>query len=84
MKGYFLDPETSIVKEHFAVIYAPKRNRDRFPENCVDIVASEAEALRLADIDNKRYPAIVIGPARSSEGLRLFYLVDWLDDQEQE
>ncbi len=84
MKGYFLDPETSIVKEHFAVIYAPRRNRDRFPENCVDIVASETEALRLADIDNKRYAARVIGPARSSEGLRLFYLVDWLDDQEQE
>lgn len=84
MKGYVLDPETSVVKEHFAVIYAPRRHRDRFPENCVEIAESEAEARRLADISNKRYAAKVIGPARSSEGLRLFYLVDWLDDQKQE
>ena len=83
MKGYVLDPETSVVKEHFAVIYAPKRHRDRFPENCVEITKSEAEALRLADTSNKRYPAKVIGPARSSEGLRLYYLVNWLEDQDQ-
>ena len=74
-----LDPESKIVSECFALIYAPRRARDRFPENCVTVVDSEAVALSGADSAKNIYPARVIGPSRSSEGLRLYYLVCWLE-----
>jgi len=74
-----LDPYCDVVEEHFAVVYAPRRHRDRFPENCVEIVESEALAREKADENKKSYAAKVVGPSRSSEGLRLFYLECWLD-----
>ena len=76
-----LYPEGKVVNECFALIYAPRRARDRFPENCVAAVDSEAAALSGADPAKKLYPARVIGPSRSSEGLRLYYLVCWLDEE---
>jgi len=36
------------------------------------------QALACADPANKRYAAKMIGPARSSEGIRVFYLLEWL------
>ena len=80
VNGYYTDPHTNIVKEQFAVVYAPRRQRDRFSENCVKVVASEEDACSSADPDAKRYPAVVLGPARSSEGFLLYYLVRWLED----
>ena len=82
MKGYYLDPETSVVEEHFAIVYAPRRNRDRFPESCVEIVDTAEMARKQSVSAEKRYAAVVLGPARSSEGLRLFYLVNWLGEAE--
>lgn len=78
VKGYHLDPDSELAAEHFAVVYAPRRNRDRFPEMSVRLVASESEARELADEAGKQYAARVIGPARSSEGVKVFYLVSWL------
>lgn len=74
-----IDPDGKVVNECFAVIYAPRRMRDRFPENCVTVVDSEAMALEGADPKKNLYPARVIGPSRSSEGFRLYYLISWLD-----
>jgi len=74
-----IDPDSDVVEEHFAVVYAPRRHRDRFPENCVDIVDSEELARSRANPDKKSYAAKVVGPSRSSEGFRLFYLEQWLD-----
>jgi hypothetical protein len=79
VQGYHLDPETRVVDEHFALVYAPRRQRDRFPEGSVQLVDSEAAARAGADPAGKLYAARVVGPARSSEGLRLYYLVSWLD-----
>jgi len=79
MKGIYIDPESKLVEERFAVIYAPRRQRGRFPEDCVQVVESEAAALNGADPEKKRYAARVVGPARSSEGFRLYYLVRWLE-----
>ena len=73
-----LDPDSGVVEEHFSIIYAPRRNRDRFPENSVHIVDSKEEAIAQADENKKQYAAVVVGPSRSSEGLRLYYLVEWL------
>ncbi|KPK40223.1 MAG: hypothetical protein AMJ69_03145 [Gammaproteobacteria bacterium SG8_47] len=73
-----LDSDSEVVEEHYAVVFTPRRQRDRFSEQCVEIVESEESARELADPTNKRYAAKVIGPSRSSEGLRLYYLVEWL------
>lgn len=82
VKGYRLDNEARVADEHYALVYAPAlaqgRARDRFPENCVQVVASAALALASADRGRNLYAARVIGPARSSEGLRVYYLVRWL------
>lgn len=80
MKGIYVDPETKIVGEHYAVVYAPRRSRGRFPEDCVEVVDSAAVARDQSDPRKNRYAAKVVGPARSSEGLRLYYLIGWLDD----
>jgi len=36
MPRMVVDNETSLVSEHYAVIYAPRQDRQRFPENCVE------------------------------------------------
>jgi len=79
MKGYYLDTESGNVRECYAIIYVPGRRRDRFPEGAVEVVDSEQAAREGADANKKRYAARVLGPARSSEGLRLYYLLQWLD-----
>lgn len=79
VRGYRLDPEGKVADECFAVVYAPKRTRDRVPEGNVQVVATEAAALAAADAARKLYPARVVGPARSSEGVSVYYIVCWLD-----
>lgn len=74
------DPESSVVEKHYAVIYAPGKKRARFAENCVEIVDSSTNALARANVEEQRYPALVYGPSRSSEGFRLYYLIEWLDE----
>lgn len=79
MRGFVPpDPETSVSEERYAVVYVPKRSRNRFHTGCVTIVESEQEAIEQGDEANKRYPAKVIGPSKSSEGQYVYYLVEWL------
>ncbi len=78
MKGLHLE-QNAVVNECFAVVYAPGKNRKRFSENVVYVKGSEQEARAAGDPAKNLYPAIVIGPARSSEGFRLFYLRTWLE-----
>lgn len=80
LKNIFNDEGSKLVTGHFAVIYAPQRKRARFPENCVQTVATAAEAIAGADASKHLYPGRVVGPSRSSEGFRLYYLVEWLGD----
>lgn len=79
VQGYHLDPDGRVATERFAVVYAPKRARDRVPEGNVQVLETEAAALAAADTAKKLYPARVIGPARSSEGVSVYYIVCWLD-----
>ncbi len=76
----FVDPESGVVEEHYAVVYAPRRQRDRFPDSCVELHATAEEALAAADPQARRYAARVMGPSRSSEGVRLYYLVHWMGE----
>ncbi|MEE8379940.1 MAG: hypothetical protein V3R49_06165 [Gammaproteobacteria bacterium] len=79
MRGFVpTDPETKVSTEQFAVVYVPKRSRNRFPSGCVEIVETEQEAIMGGDETKKRYPARVIGPSKSSEGQLMYYLVQWL------
>lgn len=78
MTDIFYDTETKVVSEAYAVVYAPRKNRKRFPDNCVTIVASASAAQQEACAEKNQYPAKVLGPSRSSEGLMLYYLVEWL------
>ena len=74
-----MDPDSDVISEQYAVVHAPRRKRDRFPEGSVQVVESEAAAREQANPDKHCYPAMVVGPSRSSEGARLYYLVHWLD-----
>ena len=74
------DPDQSIVNTGYAVIYTPSRRRDRFPENCVTLVSNPEEALEKASRGEHLHAARVNGPSRSSEGFRLYYLLNWLDE----
>jgi hypothetical protein len=78
VKGITLDPDSSVVEEHYAVVYAPRKSRNRFSEGAVEVAESRDAALAKAQPDQRRYAARVVGPSRSSEGLRLYYLVEWL------
>lgn len=72
------DAQTNLVKEHYAVIYTPRKHRTRFPDNCVTVYHSAEAAINAADEDKDLFAAKVIGPSRSSEGFMLYYLVHWL------
>lgn len=75
------DPASKVVDKQYAVIYVPGKKRARFAENCVEIVDSHSTALARADVQEKRFPALVYGPSRSSEGFRLYYLIEWLEEE---
>lgn len=81
MRGFVPpDPYTKVSEEHFAVVYVPKRSRNRFPKGCVEIVASKENALKHSNSEKKLFAARVLGPSKSSEGQYIYYLVEWLDD----
>jgi hypothetical protein len=74
------DTETQVVQTVWVVIYSPQgRRRKRFPEGCVTVYDSEAEARAAARPEEGYHAAVAHGPSRSSEGFRLYYLVRWLD-----
>ncbi len=73
------DTESTLVQSAYVVIYAPQRNRKRFPETCVTAHPDEAAARAAARPAEGYHAAVASGPSRSSEGFRLYYLVRWLD-----
>ncbi len=73
------DPESSVSNLEYAVIYIPKRSRNRFSANCVEIKSCAADALDDADLENKKFAARISGPSKSSEGQYIYYLVEWLE-----
>lgn len=79
MKGITVDDESTVVQYKYAVVYAPKRSRGRFAETCVFICETELEAIEEANEEKFLFAARVIGPSKSSEGQRLYYLDNWLD-----
>lgn len=78
MSEFPIDPDSMLVQKQYALVYTQNRKRSRFPENCVQIMDSMEQALAGADPAHKLHPALIYGPSRSSEGLRLYYLIEWL------
>lgn len=72
------DKASKVSQQHYAVVYAPHRDRHRFSAASVEIVKDEVMAISQADPANKCYAAVVHGPSKSSEGLLLYYLLAWL------
>ncbi|HHJ34453.1 MAG TPA: hypothetical protein ENJ87_01685 [Gammaproteobacteria bacterium] len=72
------DPESRSSNLEYAVIYVPKRSRNRFAASCVEVKSCAADALDAADPQNKYYAARVSGPSKSSEGQYIYYLIEWL------
>jgi hypothetical protein len=81
MHGYSLDPHpgANVAGRHFAVVFSPRKKRDRFPSTTVTVYETKEEAIAEQDHDRKMYAAEVIGPAKSSEGFKIFYLVEWFE-----
>ncbi|HMM87099.1 hypothetical protein [Azohydromonas sp.] len=78
--GLTIDPEAShLVTRCWAVVAVRRGSRKRFAETCVEPMPSAEAALAAADPAHHRHAAEVMGPSRSSEGVRLYYLVRWLD-----
>jgi len=78
--GVYLDAEApQLVQARFAVVNVRRGSRKRFPESCVELMPDAAAALAAADPAQNLHAAEVMGPSRSSEGIRLYYLVRWLD-----
>ena len=75
-----IDSQTNTQQFVYAIIYVPKRSRDRFQSNCVQVCADKAEALEKSDIEKKWFAAEVYGPSKSSEGHMMYYLNQWLTE----
>lgn len=79
MKGITVDNDSKVVQHKYAVVYVPKRSRGRFSEGCVFICESELDAIDEEDESKHLYAAKVIGPSKSSDGQRIYYLDEWID-----
>ena len=78
MSGHTPFDDSDSPTPRYALVYAPKHKRERVPEQCVRLMADAAAALAGADAQQSLFAALVIGPSRSSEGLRVFYVTQWL------
>ncbi|WP_455234168.1 hypothetical protein [Thiogranum longum] len=76
--GLMMDRSSGVVKDRFAVVYAPKKKK-RLSANCVEVMDSEQAARDASDPSRNRYAAVVAGPSTSSESQQLYYLVRWLN-----
>ena len=78
MPHVIVDPESTSLQERFALIRTPRKSRKRYPEACVEIMATEEEVREAGRQSDKLHPAVVYGPSVSSESQRIYYLVRWL------
>ena len=81
MAEIIVDLESDVAGEQFAVVQTSRRRRKRFSEGCIRIMQTEQEARQTAATRRNEYAARVYGPSRSSEGLRIYYLIQWLDEE---
>ena len=79
MQGFVpLDPDGEVSKLRFAVVYVPRRSRNRFGAGNVTVMSTEQAARDAANPAKKLFAAKVMGPSKSSEGQSIYYLSEWL------
>jgi hypothetical protein len=78
MQPIVIDPASTSLDQHPALVLTRRQSRKRFPEGCVTLMDNEDSAISAAQPEKDLYAAVVYGPSPSSEGLRLYYLVRWL------
>ncbi|WP_456373097.1 hypothetical protein [Thiolapillus sp.] len=78
MQPIIMDPGSTSLEQRPALVLTKRRSRKRFPEGCVTLTDTEADAIAGANPEKDLHAALVYGPSPSSEGLRLYYLVRWL------
>ncbi len=78
MKNVVVDPASTSLDFRYAVIYTKRKSRKRFPQGCLMVKDSESAAIDAADETRNLFAATVYGPSTSSEGMQIFYLVNWL------
>jgi len=78
IQNIFTDNQTDVSGFVFALVLTPKKNRKRFPAGNVTVFETEDAMFNEAKPEENLYPAKLAGPARSSEGFMLYYLVEWL------
>ncbi|MDE0250994.1 MAG: hypothetical protein OXK72_08335 [Gammaproteobacteria bacterium] len=72
------DPEGGVSKTRYAVVYVPRRSRNRFAATCVELKENAEHAQAASDPGSKKFAAKVLGPSKSSEGQVIYYLLKWL------
>ena len=78
--GVYLDAEAPhLVQAHFAVVNVRRGSRKRFSASSVELKTDATAALAASDPAQNLHAAEVMGPSRSAEGFRIYYLVRWLD-----
>ncbi len=73
------DPQSHVTDIQYAVVYAPRRARNRVSAVSVEVMESLDAALAASDPAKYRYAAQVHGPSKSSEGLQLYYILTWYE-----
>ena len=79
--GVYVDADApQLVRSHYAVVNIRRGSRKRFSASSVELKVDAASALAAADPAQNLHAAEVMGPSRSAEGFRLYYLVRWLEE----
>ena len=78
MVNVVVDPESKSLAHRFVLIKTPRKTRKRYPEGCVYVMQSEADAIEGRDENKNLHPAVAYGPSSSSESQKIYYLVKWL------
>lgn len=78
MRGFVPpDPQTNVSTVQYAIVTTTRNTRTRFPAACVEIVADAQNALA-GVVAGQQFAARVLGPSKSSEGVYIYYLMEWL------
>ena len=78
MRGFVPpDPQTNVSTVQYAIVTTTRNTRTRFPATCVEIVADAQSALT-GVVAGQQFAARVLGPSKSSEGVYIYYLMEWL------
>ena len=78
IQNIFTDNQTDVSGFVYGLVNTPRKNRKRFSASIITVYEDKQQVLNDADEKNNLHPAVLAGPSRSTEGVMLYYLVEWL------